>query len=190
VARDAWCAGPGDASAFAVGGITDIGDLRGFAANVLEDEAESIEAEHGPAVAREFAGIARGTATPILLHMDAWLREGGVKGPLNPRTAAQYRSDLKAIAARAKSASVATVEGFTNVVAGRFVTEQRRQRLPPGDRKPQDHGGVRILALSPQARGHYCRPVGRPVAIEGRGAPGGSVQAPVHRCRGYGPARG
>jgi integrase len=90
---------------------------------VVEEEAEDIETEHGPAAARAFTGIAYGTATPLLLHIDAWLREGGAKGPLAPRTATQYRADVLGLAEWGKAIGVTTVEGFTDHVAGRFVTE-------------------------------------------------------------------
>ena len=52
------------------------------------------------------------------------MREGGTKGPLAPRTAAQYRSDLADLAEWAKGQGFVTVEAFTPVVAGRFVTEE------------------------------------------------------------------
>ena len=106
------------------GGEADPSEKLGFALGQLEEEATDIEDEHGPEAARTFVGIARGTATPLLLHVDAWLREGGVKGPLNPRTASQYRADVMDVAKWAGTVGVATVEGFMAVVAGRFVTEQ------------------------------------------------------------------
>ncbi len=118
----------GDRTAFAVNGpdgpVTDTRALEAFAVGLLEDEAADIEHEHGSDVAREFAGLARGTSTPLLLHLDAWLAEGGIKGPLNVRTRTMYRADLNAVAAWAKSMGVATVEAFSNKVAGRFVTEE------------------------------------------------------------------
>jgi integrase len=95
-----------------------------FMASAIEDEVEDVEDQYGPAAAREFAGIAYGTAMPLLLHIDAWLREGGVKGPLAPRTATQYRADMLDLAEWAKGSGITTVEGVTDQVAGRFVTEQ------------------------------------------------------------------
>ncbi len=95
---------------------------------VLEEEADIIEGQHGREAAAAFSGIARGTATPLLLHVDSWLREGGVKGPLNACTAAQYKSDLAAIAEWGKTVGVTTIDGFTKQAAGRFVTEQLVQR--------------------------------------------------------------
>ena len=98
--------------------------LRWLAVSELEDAAEAIEDKHGLEAAKTFVGVAQGTATPLLMHLDAWLREGGVKGPLNPRTVAQYRSDLATLADWAKRCGVVAVEGFTDQVAGRFVTEE------------------------------------------------------------------
>ena len=86
--------------------------------------AGSIEGERGREAASAFVGIARGTATPLLLHVDAWLREGGVKGPLATRTRTQYRSDVQGLADWARTIGIATVEAVTDIVAGRYVTEQ------------------------------------------------------------------
>ena len=113
---------------FSVGGpdgaVSDPDKLRWEAAIILDEEADTIEGEHGREAARTFVGIARGTATPLLLHMDAWLRDGGIKGPLAPRTAAQYRAAVSALAEWAKGVGVTTIEGFTDQMAGRFVTEE------------------------------------------------------------------
>ena len=86
--------------------------------------AERIEAEHGHDRARAFYEMATGRATPLLHHVDAWLAEGGTKGPLKPRTANQYRSDLGQLHAWLTAARVPpTVEAVTKIVAGRYVTE-------------------------------------------------------------------
>jgi integrase len=118
----------GDFAEFHVSGpdgpIQDEDFKRGFAANLLAETADAIESNVGREAARTFVGIAKGTATPILLHVDSWLREGGTKGPLNPRTAAQYKADVNALAEWAKALGVTTVEGITKAVAGRYVTEQ------------------------------------------------------------------
>ncbi len=90
---------------------------------LLADEAERIEAEHGPAAAEGFVEIATGRATPLLHHVDAWLSEGGAKGPLRERTRGQYRSDVAALDAWLRSQGIpATVEAVTRQVAGRYVT--------------------------------------------------------------------
>lgn len=56
----------------------------------------------------------------MLLHVDAWLREG----PLATRTPTQYRSDVQGLADWARTIGIATVEAVTDIVAGRYVTEQ------------------------------------------------------------------
>jgi integrase len=61
----------------------------------------------------------------LLLHVDAWLREGGAKGPLQARTRTQYRSDVQGLAEWLRTIGiVVTVEAVTDVVAGQYVTEQ------------------------------------------------------------------
>jgi hypothetical protein len=118
----------GDTSRFSAstseGAISDPDELRTLASFVLEDEAGSIEGERGREAASAFVGIAGGTATPLLLHVDAWLREGGVKGPLAARTRTQYRSDVQGLADWGRTIGIATVEAVTDIVAGRYVTEQ------------------------------------------------------------------
>jgi len=96
---------------------------RFVAASVIDDMADRIEGKHGAATAATYAGIAHGTATPLMLHADAWLAEGGRKGPLNPRTAAMYRSDLKVLEAWLAGQGVTTLEGVTKPVAGRYISE-------------------------------------------------------------------
>jgi hypothetical protein len=58
-----------------------------------------VEHQHGAAAAQAFAAVSLGRATPLLAHVDAWLAEGGAKGPLRPRTAGQYRADLERLGA-------------------------------------------------------------------------------------------
>lgn len=117
----------GNPAALAAASGTDM-DAPTLAQVAIEDQADELESTHGPAAADAFLGIAKGTATPLLLHVDAWLREGGVKGPLAPRTAAQYRADVMAFAEWARGIGVATIEAVTPAVAGRFVTEEMVQR--------------------------------------------------------------
>ena len=96
---------------------------RDIVSSEIADTAEDIEGEHGPAAAEAYAGIAHGTATPFGLHIDAWLSEGGRKGPLNPRTAAMYRSDLKVLEAWLTGQGISTLEAVTKALAGRYVSE-------------------------------------------------------------------
>ena len=49
----------------------------------IERSADEIAASHSPFVARSFYAVATGIATPLLQHVDAWLLEGGAKGPLD-----------------------------------------------------------------------------------------------------------
>jgi len=93
------------------------------AQDVFADETATIRRAFGNEAAATFVGIATGTGTPLLQHVDTWLAEGGAKGPLTAVTAAQYRVALEEFAAWAKAARIATVEGVTKAIAGRFVTE-------------------------------------------------------------------
>jgi integrase len=117
----------GDISRFEVwmpeGKVSDPDELRTIASVIVADEAETIESERGREAANAYVGIARGTATPLLLHIEAWLREGGAKGPLAARTRTQYRSDMQGFADWARSIGISTVEAVTEIVAGRYVTE-------------------------------------------------------------------
>ncbi len=94
------------------------------AESLLGDHADSFAASHGEEAARTMMDLARGRATPLRHYVDAWLAEGGPKGPVNARTAGQYRSDLIGLEEWAKSAGIApTIEAFTKAAAGRYVTE-------------------------------------------------------------------
>lgn len=87
-------------------------------------EYHRIEHEHGRDAARAFADVSLGRATPLLSHVDAWLAEGGAKGPLRPRTQAMFRADLERLGTWLRSVELpATLEAVTSAVAGRFVTE-------------------------------------------------------------------
>jgi hypothetical protein len=72
---------------------------------------------------RSFRGIALGDATPLLFHLESWLREGGAKGELNERTKTQYRSAVKAFAAWCGQAGIPeVVEAIDKTTAGAYVT--------------------------------------------------------------------
>ena len=88
-----------------------------FATELSETE------ETDPNAASILRGIGQGAATPIALYVDAWLSEGGTKGPLTDRTRAQYRSDLTALEKWLGAAGVATVEVVTKKIVGRYVSE-------------------------------------------------------------------
>ena len=88
-------------------------------------EYDRIEYRHGRPAADAFAEVSLGRATPLLHHVDAWLAEGGVKGPLKERTRSQYRADLARLGDWLGSENLpATLESVTPIVAGRFVTEE------------------------------------------------------------------
>lgn len=66
--------------------------------------------------------IAMGLATPISLHMEDWLSEGGSKGPLRPRTAEAYRRDIHGLLAwMAASGYPPNIEAIDRRVAGAYV---------------------------------------------------------------------
>ena len=85
----------------------------------IRERAEAVERIEGRDRAKAFASVALGHGTPMLLHVDAWLAEGGAKGPLRSRTQDQYRADLTRFQAWAAEAGVApTIEAITKPVAG------------------------------------------------------------------------
>lgn len=96
----------------------------------IRDRAEAIGRQEGPQRAEAFATVALACGTPLGLHVDAWLAEGGAKGPLRQRTKDQYRADLTRFEAWAAEASIApTVEAITKGVAGRFVAGLVKQAM-------------------------------------------------------------
>lgn len=128
---------PGQIKAFAAGGgriewqangepvqLDDHTAARDNAESLLSDQVDRFGEQHGHAAAQTLIGLARGTATPLQHHVDAWLAEGGPKGPTNARTQGQYRSDLAGLGAWMTRAGIApTIEAVTKAVAGRYVTE-------------------------------------------------------------------
>ncbi len=86
-------------------------------------EADLLAEARGPEAASVMRGLATGTMTPLLLYVDAWLAEGGLKGQGTPRTQRQYRSDLDALAVWMMTIGVVTIEGVSKKVAGRYVTQ-------------------------------------------------------------------
>jgi len=101
-------------------------DPRDFALHIIsqdvQDRAEAIERTEGRDRADAFANVAMARTTPLLLHVDAWLAEGGAKGPLRDRTRDQYRADLGRFQEWAAGVGVSpTIEAITKAVAGRYV---------------------------------------------------------------------
>ena len=102
--------------------------------HALEARADHIRSTVGDAAAELLMDVAAGRATPLLHHLDGWLREGGRSGPYQPRSVRQFRSDLAELAAWAEASGVPkTVEAFTRQVAGRFI--QERLAAPGANRK-------------------------------------------------------
>ena len=87
------------------------------------EEVYQVGEQHGAAEAATMRGIAEGTATPMLLHLDAWVTEGGAKGDLTSRTKRQYRSDLAAFEDWCRRVGVGTIEDVGKKLAGRYVSE-------------------------------------------------------------------
>jgi integrase len=94
------------------------------AAEFIEEDAAEVAAKYGPSIAEAYRGVATGTATPLLHHVDDWLREGGHRGPLNLRTQNQYRSIITAFAQWCERSHVPpTIEAITTRMVGVYITE-------------------------------------------------------------------
>lgn len=96
----------------------------GYTDHALDALADDLrDSGRGPDAA-VLLDVAYGRATPLLHYVDAWLAEGGRKGPLQPRTALQYRSDLARLDTWCRAAGIpVTVEAITPRIAGRYITE-------------------------------------------------------------------
>ncbi|WP_298223740.1 DUF6538 domain-containing protein, partial [Acidocella sp.] len=69
------------------------------------------------------ASVAQGKATPLDTYMEAWLAEGGARGPVTARTAIKYRAifdDLTEWLARERLPCL--LEAVTKDIVGRWVT--------------------------------------------------------------------
>jgi integrase len=113
----------GDRTAFAVNGpdgpITDPAELRGFASGLIDEETWDIKHEHGAEVASTFAGIARGSVTPLGPLIEAWLCEADIEA----RSIGDHKRAVAELLAWAKeSGKPATIEVFNRRVAGAYVT--------------------------------------------------------------------
>lgn len=100
-------------------------DAREVALMALHDRIDDMRFHAGrPEDAATLAGIAQGQATPLMAYVDAWIREGGSRGPVAPRTAAQYRTDISTFAEWMASQGLPVlIERVTKDVAGRWVTD-------------------------------------------------------------------
>jgi integrase len=96
----------------------------GLVDDLIGDRVEDIRREHGDAAAGAFGSIAAGVATPALHYLSDWLREGGARGPYQPRTKRQLEGDLKELEEWMRGAKLApTLEAIDRRAAGRYVTE-------------------------------------------------------------------
>lgn len=100
-------------------------DAREVALMTLHDRIDDLRFHEGrPEDAATLASIAQGNATPLTAYVDAWLREGGARGPVSARTASQYRTDLEALVEwMGRQGFPALIERVTKDVAGRWVTD-------------------------------------------------------------------
>jgi integrase len=96
--------------------------VEGTRAYIVETIVPRIEADHGPAKARDFAGIATGSATPIALHHETFLEEQAEAR--EAKTLGDHRRALKRLVAFANKAGYpATLEAFSERrTAGLFVS--------------------------------------------------------------------
>ncbi len=88
-------------------------------ASLVEDEARQKALEHGLPAARDWQGVVTGTATPLMLHREQWLRELAVK----PRTRLEYKKSTSLLEAWAAEHRHRTVESITRSEAGRFISD-------------------------------------------------------------------
>lgn len=98
-------------------------DALGVARTALQERIEELHYDRqSPRDASALAGLAYGTATPLLAFVGAWLSEGGKKGPFPPRTAAMYRSDVERLAEWLEASGIPLlIEEVTRKVAGRWI---------------------------------------------------------------------
>lgn len=95
--------------------------------DVLMDQARERSAQiHAQDSARGklFDGLATGTATPLTLHLETWLSQGGQNGAFPERTKGDHRRSLKALGGWLTKERIApTLEAIDRRTAGRFTTE-------------------------------------------------------------------
>ncbi len=99
----------------------------GAAMSMVEDRAEQVERQEGPARARVFAEVAAGVATPTKLHLEEWLAEPGGRGERRLRTIADYHGIVGHFADwQAKAGHGVSVEAVTRRIAGQYVQHVQR----------------------------------------------------------------
>jgi integrase len=126
----------GDTSGFqawdADGPITDPRQLKHLALAVLEEEADVLAGQRGPAASAAFVGIARGTATPLLLHLETFLAQGNRRKAPSASTVQGYRANVTLLAGMLATHGAETIEAVTRALAGRVVNEMAARGDDPG----------------------------------------------------------
>jgi len=90
----------------------------------IAQAADELAGRYGPGVATGFVGVATGIATPLMLHIDSWLAEGGTKGPLSEKAQKQYRSAVAKLEKwLIETGRPATVESVDRKTVGTYVSE-------------------------------------------------------------------
>lgn len=88
--------------------------------NITAARRNEVEQNHGPAKAREFAGIVSGERTPLSSHLDRWIKE---TPHLARRTHGGHRRAVNRLADFAVTAGyMCTIESFDRRVAGFFYS--------------------------------------------------------------------
>jgi len=102
------------------------------AAATVEDDAAEVATVYGPAVAAAFRGVATGSATPLMHHIEDALREGGTRGALASRSKSQMRSAIQKFATWCEQSGVPpTIEAITRSVVGRYATRTVNEGIDP-----------------------------------------------------------
>ena len=98
-------------------------DAASFIVDLASQESERIRARD-PAAARLFDGLATGTATPLEMHLETWLVEGGQHGHFQERTKGDHRRAVKELGEwLSKERIGGTLEAIDRRTAGRFMSE-------------------------------------------------------------------
>ena len=92
------------------------------AAEIAATRASEVGAAQAGKLAKGWFDVATGKALPLSHFVDAWLAEGGRKGPVTAATARAYRRYVKSLEAWCSKESIpATVESIDGRTAGAFV---------------------------------------------------------------------
>ena len=98
-------------------------DAVGFVVGLVTERAEHIHAKD-PTAGKLFYGLETGTATPLELHLERWLEEGGQHGQFQERTKGDHRRAVKELGAWLSTERLgATLEAIDRRTAGRFMSE-------------------------------------------------------------------